>query len=222
MKKRPPSQRVAVLAVLRVALVALGLSAVAARPAQARLIDLRASARAGGVGGWGTTEATPDFFDRRRGPGAGVEVGAKLLFIDLSLSFTQLFDGATRGGTFSQALLGFTFDIPVGNQIFQGGVEKGKSRNVIRPIVNAGLAIGTPEPVMGTLNDAQISYKGFVSYTGVGFEHFLNEFLAVGAQVDFGYHFFVGGGKSPFTMTQTHSAGYNLDGYATFTFHLGY
>jgi hypothetical protein len=189
----------------------------AAPRAQARLLDLHAGGHVGGLTGWGTTDNTPDFFDRRKGGGAGVDVGVKLLVLDLSLSFTQLFGG----GTLSQALLAVTFDIPVGSLVFQDGVEKGKSRNVIRPILSAGAAIGTPEPVNPPLDNSQISDKGFVSYFGVGYEFFINEFMGVGAQVDYGYHYFFGGEKTMLSPTQTHSAGYQLDGWATLTFHLG-
>ncbi|HVZ75105.1 MAG TPA: hypothetical protein VHJ20_22135 [Polyangia bacterium] len=206
----------------RLLVVALGLVIIlvgAARPAEARLIDLHAGVRAGGVGGWGTTPNTPDFFDRRRGAGAGVDVGVKLLIFDLSANFTQLLDG----GTLSQLLFGINIDLPVGNQVFREGIEKGHSRNLLRPLATVGVAAGTPEKVSPPLNEAQISDKGLVTYVGLGYEHFLNEFLGIGAQADFGYHYFVGGGAS-MAAPSMHgfSAGYNFDGFATLTFHLGY
>ncbi|MDB4983150.1 MAG: hypothetical protein JWM82_3902 [Myxococcales bacterium] len=208
--------------------VALVAGALAARPAEARLIDLHAGGYAGGLTGWGSTSGTPDFFDRRKGPGVGVAVGVKLLIFDLSVNFTQLFDSGGRAGTLTQALVGINFDIPVGNQLFTDGIEKGKSRNVLRPIYNVGFAIGTPEPVKPPLDLAQISARGLVSYMGLSYEHFLNEFIGVGAEADFGYHYFVGGGKSmDMTMAttntlSTHSSGYQLAGFGTVTFHLGY
>ena len=54
---------------LLLAVFVLGGTLLAARPAEARLIDLYAGATAGGIAGWGTTPNTPDFFDTR---GAGV------------------------------------------------------------------------------------------------------------------------------------------------------
>ena len=116
------------------------------------------------------------------------------------------------------------FDVPVGNQLFRDGIEKGKSRNVLRPILNLGVAVGTPEPVKPPLDNAQISDKGLVSYMGLQYEHFLNEFMGVGAEADFGYHYFIGGEKSTLMMSslQAHSSGYQLAGFATLTFHLGY
>ena len=204
------------------ALTGFVVASLAARPAEARLIDLRAGAIGGGVTGWGQTTNTPDFFDRRKGPGLGVEVGVKLLVFDLSANFFQVFDSNGRAGTLWQLLFGVNIDVPVGNDRFRNGFERGKSRNIIRPIANIGLAAGTPQPVHPPLDNAQISSKGVVSYVGVGYEHFLNEFFGVGAEADFGYHYFIDGGKSTLVANQTHSAGYQLAGFATFTFHLGY
>jgi hypothetical protein len=222
-KHRPRILSSSSLALTLAAFVCVGLS-LAARPAQARLIDLRAGVIGGGLTGWGQTANTPDFFKRRQGPGAGVEVGVKLLVFDVSASFLQLFNGSGTAGTLTQLLAGVNIDVPVGNDKFQEGVERGKSRNVIRPIANLGFAVGTPEPVKPPLDNAQISAKGFVSYMGLGYEHFLNEFFGVGAQANFGYHYFIDGGMSEMTAVpnQTHSAGYQLSGFATFTFHLGY
>jgi hypothetical protein len=213
-----------VISSLLLALAAFGGASLRARPAEARLIDLHAGAIAGGITGWGTTTDTPDFFQRRKGPGVGAEVGVKLLIFDLSANFVQIFDGNGRGGTLSQLLLGVNIDVPVGNQKFQEGVERGKSKNIIRPIANVGGAIGSPEPVHLPVDNAQISSKGIVSYWGVGYEHFINEFMGVGAVANFGYHYFIGGGKSedPTVQNQGHSSGYQLTGFATLTFHLGY
>jgi len=210
---------------LVLAIAVFGVASLRAGPAEARLIDLHAGAIAGGITGWGTTTETPDFFQRRRGPGAGVELGVKMLVFDLSADFFQVFDGNGRAGTLSQLLFGVNIDVPVGNQKFQDGVERGKSKNIIRPVANIGVAAGTPEPVHPPLDNAQISSKGFVSYWGIGYEHFINEFLGVGAAANFGYHYFIDGGISmtdPNQPNQNHSAGYQLTGFATLTFHLGY
>ena len=209
---------------LVLATAAFALLALASRPAEARLIDLHGGLIAGGITGWGETANTPDFFSRRQGPGLGVEAGVKLLVFDLSANFFQMFDGNGRAGTLTQILFGVNIDVPVGNQRFQEGLERGKSRNILRPIANIGVAVGTPEPVQPPLDHAQISSEGLVSYLGLGYEHFLNEFVGVGAEVNYGYHYFVDGGKSDLTAVPnaTHSAGYQLTGFATLTFHLGY
>lgn len=192
---------------------ALLIVALLAAPAQARLLDLRAGGRIGGVVGWGSSSA-PDFYDAKSGPGGGFQLGAKLLVLDLSVNFTQLFNGATM----TEALLGFSFDIPVGTLYFQDGIEKGKSRNVIRPVLNAGFALNTPSAVKLPLDDAQLYQKGFTSNFGGVYEFFINEFIGVGAQLDYGWHYFLPGGKAASTA---HSPGYHFDGFANVMFHLG-
>ena len=125
-------------------------------------------------------------------------------------------------GRSRKILFGLNVDIPVGNLHFHRGIEKGQSRNIVRPILNFGFGAGTPEPVHPPLDNAQISDKGLVSYVGGNYEFFLNEFMGVGAQVDYGYHYFTGSGKSMLAANQSHSAGDQLDAFATLTFHLGY
>jgi hypothetical protein len=222
MKKSPPR----IISSLLLAAAIFGLASLRARPAEARLIDLHAGIIAGGITGWGTTANTPDFFQRRGGPGVGAEVGVKLLVFDVSANFFQVFDSSGRGATLTQVLLGVNIDVPVGNQKFQDGIERGRSKNVIRPIANIGGALGSPEPVHLPIDNAQLSSKGLVTYWGLGYEHFINEFMGIGAVANFGYHYFVDGGISMADpnqpANQNHSAGYQLTGFATLTFHLGY
>jgi len=134
------------LARARPRLAALLAGTLAARPVQARLIDLHAGAYAGGITGWGTTAGTPDFFDRRKAPGVGVAVASTLLIFDLSTNFTQLFDSTAAPGRCGRALIGVNFDVGVGNQLFTDGIEKGKSRNVLSSPLQHRLAVGRPSP----------------------------------------------------------------------------
>jgi hypothetical protein len=200
---------------LLVALAVAGTLA-AAQPADARLIDLYAGATAGGVGGWGTTPNTPDFFDSTRGPGFGFDLGMKLLVFDLSANFLQVVDGSGLSGTLIQFLLGIEVDIPLGDAKLPDGLP----RDVLRPEVAGGLGFGTPGPVNPPLTDSQVSAKGIVANGSVGYEHYLNPFMAVGGQVTFGYHYFFGGDEV--NGASSHSAGYHVIGLGTFTFHLGY
>ena len=143
---------------LLLGLCALGALGLSARPAEARLIDLHVGALGGGLTGWGQTPNTPDFFDRRKGPGLGLELGVKLLIFDVSGNFVQLFDSSGRAATLSQVLAGVSIDVPVGNQKFQEGVERGRNKNVLRPIANIGFAAGTPEPVHPPLTAADSAW----------------------------------------------------------------
>jgi hypothetical protein len=203
--------RILIGPMLIASLVITGLLSTA--PAEARLLDLRAGGRIGGAVGWGSG-STPDFYDSKSGPGGGFQLGAKLLVLDLSVNFTQLFNG----GTISEGLLGFTFDIPVGTLLFQDGIEKGKSRNVIRPLVNVGFQMNTPSAVSLPLDNAQLFQKGLTTNFGAVYEYFVNEFIGVGVQLDYGWHYFLAGAKAPSTA---HSPGYHFDGFANVMFHLG-
>jgi hypothetical protein len=188
----------------------------AARPAQARFIDLYAGATAGGVGGWGTTPNTPDFFDSTRGPGVGFDLGMKLTIFDLSANFLQVFNGSGASGTLIQILLGTEIDIPLGD----AKLPDGQSQSVLKPEVAGGLGFGTPGPVSPPLTDSQVSAKGVVANGSVGYEYFFNPFMAVGGQATVGYHYFIGG--DVVNSASGHSSGFHLIGLATFTFHLGY
>jgi hypothetical protein len=188
----------------------------AARPAQARLLDLYAGATAGGVGGWGTTPNTPDFFDSTRGPGVGFDLGMQLAIFDLSANFLQVFNSSGASGTLIQFLLGLEIDIPLGD----AKLPNGQSQSELEPKVAGGFGFGTPGPVSPPLTDSQVSAKGFVANGSLGYEYYFNPFMAVGAQATFGYHYFVGG--DVVNSASGHSSGFQLIGLGTFTFHLGY
>ncbi len=207
---------------LALAIATIGLTTLAARPAQARLIDLRAGVEGGGITGWGATSNTPDFFDRRKNPGLGVDIGVKLLIFDVSANFFQFIDGNGREGTLTQVLAGVNIDVPVGHDKFQTGIDRGHNKNILHPLAEIGFAAGTPAPVHLPYDNAQISDKGLVTYVGLGYEHFLTGVIAIGAEADYGYHYFTGGGKSMMAPNQLYSSGTQLAGFATLTFHLGY
>jgi hypothetical protein len=118
--------------------ILLGGTLFAARPAEARLIDLYAGATAGGMAGWGTTPNTPDFFDTTRGGGVGFDLGLKLLIFDFSTNFFQTFNGSGAAGTLIEFLLGTEFDIPLGG----AKLPDGQSQNVLsrRSPAASGLA----------------------------------------------------------------------------------
>jgi hypothetical protein len=197
--------------------VALAATLGAARPAEARLIDLYAGATAGGIGGWGTTPNTPDFFDSTRGPGVGFDLGMRFLFIfDVRARFLQVFNGSGASGTLIQLLLGTEIDIPLGD----AKLPDGSPRSLLQPEVAGGAGFGTPGPVSPPLTDSQVSAKGLVVNGSVGYEYLLNPFIGVGGQATFGYHYFLGG--DVVNSSQGHSSGYHVMGLGTFTFHLGY
>jgi hypothetical protein len=190
---------------------------VAARPAEARYVDLYAGATAGGMAGWGTTPNTPDFFDTTRGGGVGFDLGIKLLVFDLSANFFQTFNGSGAAGTLIQILPGIEIDIPLGDAKLPDGQQ---NQNVLKPEIAGGVGFGTPGPVSPPLNDKQVSAKGLVVNGTLGYEHYFNPFIAIGAQGTFGWHYFFGGDMV--NGTSDHSSGYHVMALGTLTFHLGY
>jgi len=192
------------------------LAIAAAAPAEARLIDLYAGPRAGGIVGWGSRSTTPDFYEKVRGAALGAEVGVKVLVLNLSVSFLQMLDSNGRSGTLTQAILGFEFDIPIG----EGTTRQARRKVLLRPGVGAGVGFGTPGPVHPPLSNAQLSDKGFISQGKLALEYNPNVVLGFGVEGAFGYHYFVGAQES--ADVSGHSAGYQLTLLATATLHLGY
>jgi len=195
----------------------LGSLLMAARPAEARLIDLYAGATAGGLAGWGTTPNTPDFFDTARGGGVGFNLGLKLLVFDFSTNFFQTFNSSGAAATMVQFLLGTEFDIPLG----EAKLPDGQSQNVLEPEIAGGFGFGTPGPVNPPLTNDQVSAKGLVVNGTVGYEYFFNPFIAIGAKGTFGYHYFFGP-TAVVNSVEGHSSGYQVSALGTLTFHLGY
>ena len=183
--------------------------------AQARVVDLHLGGNAGGMYGWGTTSNTPDFFHQAAGPGFGFEAGLKLLIFDVSVNFLQIVKDGGLDGTLIQFLIGTDVDLPAGST----KLPNGQSVNVVHIVAQAGGALGTGAPVSLPITNDQLADKGFVSRFGIGYEYYLNDFMAVGAQGFFGYHYFLGG--EAINNSAAHSSGYHLMALANFTFHFG-
>jgi hypothetical protein len=197
-----------------VAAAVLAMAGTAGR-AEARVFDLRAGVRAGGIDGWGSSSTTPDFFNHTSGGAAGFELGARLLIFDVSANFLQVLNSNGRVGTLTQLLGGIQIDVPVG----QAKLPNGKSQNIFRPGFVAGFGFGTAGPVHPPLDNAQVSDKGIVSQIEIGYEHFLGPFLGIGVEGDLGWHYFLGG--QVINSSLDYSSGPHVIGLGTLTFHLG-
>lgn len=193
------------------ALVVAGLAAPRAARADGRFIDVHGAFLAGGITGGGSARGAPDFFRQIRGPGAGVEVGVRLLVLDLSVRFLQTFDADGRGGTISYIpMLGPTFEIPVGRRL------------VLRPGVAAGFGFGTPGPAHAPLSADQISAKGLLVMARLGVERFIGPVFGVAVHAEGGYHYFIGGsGLLNGSSVSDHSSGWQMGLFGSFVVHLG-
>ncbi|HEY7376001.1 MAG TPA: hypothetical protein VIF57_27825 [Polyangia bacterium] len=201
----------------RSSVLAVALLAGVAVPAvaEARIVDLHLAGNAGGMYGWGTTSNTPDFFNQAAGPGFGFAAGLKLLVFAVDVDFLQIVKDGGLDGTLIQLMAGIDVDLPAGH----AKLPSGQSLNIIRIGMQAGGALGTGAPVSLPITNDQLADKGFVSRLRVGYDFYLNDFMSVGAMLDLGYHYFLGG--QAINNTADHSAGYHLVGLANFTFHLG-
>jgi hypothetical protein len=194
-----------------VLLGALGAPAVA----QARLVDLRLGANAGGMFGWGTTSNTQDMFRNAAGPGFGAEAGLKLLVFDLSLNVLQIVKDGGLSATLIQGLVGIDVDLPVGDAKLQNG----QNIHIIHTGAVAGFVLGTRAPATLPVMQSELADKGFVTRYRVAYEYFLNPFMGVGGEAHFGWHYLVGGSAA---NSADHSTGYHIAALASFIFHLGY
>jgi hypothetical protein len=184
--------------------------------AQARIIDLRVGGNAGGMFGWGTTSNTPDMFRQTAGPGFGVETGLKLLVFDVSISVLQMIKNGGLKATLIQGLIGTDVDIPAG----QAKLPSGQNVHIVHTGVEAGFVLGTNDPAVTPVTNDQLADKGFVSRYRLAYEYFLNQFMGVSVEGQFGYHYLLGG--QAINSTADHSSGYHIVGLASFIFHLGY
>lgn len=187
-------------------------SVLAQRPARAddgRFIDVHAGLLAGGMTGGGSA-GTADFFHQISGPGVGVEVGLRLLIVDLSFRFMQTFDSDGRGGTLSYIpMLGPSIEIPVARHL------------VLRPSVAAGFGFGTPGPAHAPLSADQISAKGLLVMGKLGVERFFGPVFGLAVHAEGGYHYFVGGSGLVNGTASDHSSGWQMGLFGSAVVHLG-
>ena len=73
---------------------------------------------------------------------------------------------------------------------------------------------------MAPVTNEQLAGKGFRRATGSRYEYFLNPFMGVGGEVQFGYHYLVGA-SGTVNNSADHSSGYHIMALGSFIFHLG-
>jgi hypothetical protein len=164
-------------------------------------------------------KAQTDFFQQVRGPAAGVELGVRLLVLDLSARFLQAFDGGGRQGTLSQVSLAFVLAIPVDNRGTDATGHPRPGATYICPSANVGFGLGTLGPISPPLTNDQIAQKGLLAGGSVGVQHFFGKFFSVEGRVEGGYHYFFGAQQA--LNAQAASSGWQIAGLGLATFHLG-
>lgn len=187
------------------------------------MLDLYGSLKTGWVGGGGSADQL-DYFDLERGPALGLELGAEILFIDVMVNATRMFDqraneeaGVKGGGsgTLFQFLLGIDGDFAI------DGLERPST--FLRLGLNGGLGLGLHRDVRPPLDNSQVSAKGFMGNAVVALDHHLNRFFVVGVEASPGYHYFLPGGASPnqgINDADNQSHGFHFMGLAFVQVHL--
>lgn len=177
---------------MRYVLVAVLLAA--ASPASADILKLGAEIDGGGMAGTGTSGAQKDnaFFANSPPWAYGALINGELFgFLDAYIQHDQFTNG-DRLTTWTQFGLGIHFQAQLADPIQQ---KAGKG-----PYIDAGLAgffgLGTGQQVMPPLDNAQITDKGFLVETKLGFGTHLNPYVDVGVTipVSWGYFFKNGNG----------------------------
>ena len=219
MRSKSPVRLTALVA----AIACVTFAAVGAARAEGRIVDLHGEVLAGAMTGRGSDKAAPDFFHQTQGPGFGVELGVRLLVLDLSVRFVQMVGSDGREGTLTLLpMFGPSLEIPLQS----GGTDLiGKRlppKLVLRPGLAAGFGFGTPAPVHGALSADQISAKGLVVMGRCGIERFFGPFVGLEAHIEGGYHYLLGGeGIVNGTSASDHSQGWQLGAFGGVVLHLG-
>ncbi len=198
--------------------------------ANAKLFDLYASFKGGGITGSGMESLNKmdangnpvlgaDYFEVERGPVMGFEVGAEVLFLDFSIVGHQFFDvGKTNpkvaddgafAGTLFEFLVGIDFDV---------ALDSGKNPSwFLRLGANAGIGLGLHRRVDPPLSNDEVASKGFMSHAIFALDYHINDVVYLGAEFLPGYHVFVPGGDNP---VNDNSVGTHYMGFLSLQFHI--
>ncbi len=162
---------------------------VAASPARAGILELYGQVQGGGMYGQGIAGAQKDqdFFNAAKGADYGVKVGAEVLFVDVWVEHNQFTRFSRIDGTWTQFMLGFDWDFPLGD-----APEPGKQPKTFGQVgIGAGYGVGTGQQVEPPLDNAQVSDKGFIGQLELSAEYRFNDIMAIGLAVpiQYGYLF---------------------------------
>lgn len=163
---------------MRPGVLALALLAASAPAAtSAKLLDIYAGPKLGGVQGFGEGGLA--------GLAWGLEVGAEVLLFDGIFSLTQVLGGKQSGATLTQFLLGIDGDLPL---TMVGSVGR---ETFLRLGGAAGFALVTPEPVSFPIDGKQVSHRGLAMQGTLALERHLGRFVIVGLELGLGYRYFL-------------------------------
>lgn len=171
------------------------------RPAEAKIFEIWGSALAGGAYGNGKTNK--DFFNWAGGGAAGVEVGAKVLFISAYVDYLRFFGGDTGAN-----LIGFNLggDGTVG---LVGGL--GLVLRLAGTFYIGTLDDDDARPDGTTTNNVQT--RGVGVRGGVGLRYSFWKVFSIGVTPQIGYHYFFGGADDDALTDNSHGWDFSALGY---------
>lgn len=197
----------------------LGLAALlvlAAPPAEAALLELHASLRAGGQTGKGIggAQKDEDFFANASGGVFGAVVGLEILWIDLYVEHDQITDFSDITGTWTQFMVGPHFAFPL-----EEAKPGGRAKTYADLALSVGFGVGTGQQVEPPLDNGEISDKGVMVELRVGVEHRFNRVVGVGLSVPFGWGYMFK--NDVVNDTENHYQTFHAMALATVSFRLG-
>jgi hypothetical protein len=185
---------------LRLALVASVLT-LAAAPAAADVLSVRAEVHAGGAGGTGLAGGAKEraYATNARGATYGALLGAEVLFLDAWIEHHQVTDGALVG-TWTQFMAGFDVDLPLGETPppagSKAGTKPGPAKGYLELGLGVGFGLGTGQQIDPPLDNSELTDKGFLVEGRLAAGYHLNRVMAIGVAIpiQYGYLFKAGGG----------------------------
>lgn len=183
---------------------------VASRPADAKIFEVWGSGIAGAVLGNGNAASDRDFFNWASGGGAGVEIGARFLFLGAFIDYVRFFGGDAGANL-------FTFNLGSDTEVgLSGGLKL-----VLR--LAGSFYYGTLDSTtVGGETSAAVNTRGIGARGGVGLRYVFARIFSLGFTPEIAYHYFFGGSDSNLADTSTNSHGWNLRLMGYFRVGLGF
>jgi len=178
--------------------------------AEAKILEIWGSGLAGY--GWGQGNTDKDFYRWARGGAAGVEVGAKVLFISGFIDYLRWFGGDAGANMLSFNLGG------------DGSIGLTEHLSLVLRLAGAYYYCTLPSDATiqipgTTLRAAETNTRGVGVRGGAGLRYTFLKVFSVGMTPEIGYHYFFGGAETP--ITSENSSGVDINLLAYFRIGLG-
>lgn len=170
--------------------------------AQAKFVEIWGSGLAGYGGG--TSSSDKDFYKWVKGGAAGVEVGAKILFLGAFIDYLRWF-----GGTADANLISFNLGSDSTFEILDG-------LDIVLRLAGAAY-LGTLPDDAKIMQDGvpvtQVNTRGIGAHGGIGLRKTFAKIFSIGVTPEIGYHYFFGGAKTSVTDDNSSGLDYTILAY---------